>query len=100
MSQELHEALSKLTVKEILNRFKGKLSFSRTQRCSKDALVTHILANAPSEDLELMRGTSSKFTEVPLVFFDGITDGTRCCGGIECGSGRAHLFCDFRTVFV
>ena len=56
MSQELHEALSKLTVKEILNHFKGKLSFSRTQRCSKDALVTHILANAPSEDLELMRG--------------------------------------------
>ena len=56
MSQELHEALSKLTVKEILNHFKGKLLFSPTQWCSKDALVMHVLANVSSKDLELMRG--------------------------------------------
>ena len=56
MSQELCEALSKLTVKDILNHFKEKLSFSRTQRCSNNALVMHVLTNASREDLELMRG--------------------------------------------
>ena len=54
MSQELYDTLSKLTVKDILTHFKGKLSFSRKQRCSKDALVMHIMSQALREDLELL----------------------------------------------
>ena len=54
MSQELYDTLSKLNVKNILTHFEGKLSFSCTQQCSKDALVMHIMSQAPREDLELL----------------------------------------------
>ena len=54
LSTNLHEALLQLGMKEILARLTGVLSFTREQRSHKEALIAHVMANAPAQELEFL----------------------------------------------
>jgi hypothetical protein len=55
MDSEIRSALYELTIKEILARLKGILTFSREHRASKDALIDHVLQSAPAEQVAFLQ---------------------------------------------
>ena len=55
MDSEIRSALYELTVKEIMARLKGILTFSQEHRASKDALIGHVLQNAPTQQVSFLR---------------------------------------------
>lgn len=55
MDSEIRNALYELTIKEILARLKGILTFSRLQRSSKDALIDHVLEKAPAQQITFLQ---------------------------------------------
>ena len=50
----LQDDIFKLTMKEILVRFKGVLKFSRDERTKKDLLVTRVLRDAAPTAVEFL----------------------------------------------
>ena len=53
-STNLHEALLQLGMKEILARLRGVLLLTCEQQSHKEALIAHVMANAPAQVLEFL----------------------------------------------